>query len=55
VEILIPKLLQQLGDKIAVFRMGIVKLVSLIVITRKLHLKQFERQLGVSITSQNWF
>ena len=33
-----PKLLDQLGDKIAVVRMGVVKLIALIVKTRKIHL-----------------
>jgi hypothetical protein len=55
VEILIPLLLQQLGDKIAVFRMAVVRLVSSIIKARKMHVTEIAKQLTSSSNSRNWF
>ena len=55
VEILLPKLLQQLGDKIAVVRSGIVKLGARIISQRKVALRQVAMELKYSLNSKNWF
>lgn len=55
VEILLPKLLQQIGDKIAVFRMAVIKLVGLIMKTKKIGLTSISRELDASINCKNWF
>jgi hypothetical protein len=55
VEILIPTLLAQLGDKIAIFRMQIVRIVGLIVSSRKIQPTSISKQLMNSISSRNWF
>lgn len=54
-EILIPTLLAQLGDKIAIFRMQIVRIVGLIVSSRKIQPTSISKQLMSSINSRNWF
>ena len=55
VELLLPKLLEQLGDKIAVFRMSVIKLIAAIMKTKKVNLKDVDQQLDASLNSKNWF
>ena len=55
VDILIPKLLEQLGDKIAVVRMAIVKLIAMIILQKKMSIQAFKGQMISNLSSKNWF
>lgn len=50
-----PKLLEQLGDKVAVVRMAVVKLLAKIITQKKLSLQDFKIQLTSNLDSKNWF
>ncbi len=45
VELFIPKLLEQLGDKIGVLRINTVKLIAMIMKSRKIELKGINSKL----------
>ena len=52
---MLPKLLEQLGDKIAVVRMGVIKLIYKILRQKKISLLDVKDDLNSSLGNRNWF
>ena len=52
---MLPKLLEVLGDKIAVVRVSVVKLIALVLVKRQISLKFIGSELISSMGSKNWF
>lgn len=44
-----------MGDKIAVFRMAVVKLIATILNAKRISLMEVYRQFDASLNSKNWF
>ena len=44
-----------MGDKIGALRIGVIRLLGLIIKTRKIELKEISKQLILSISNKNWF
>ena len=47
--------MEQMGDKIAVFRVTVAKLIAAILKAKKISLSKIKKELDVSLNSKNWF